>query len=176
MSLPFWFCSMHVRWRCWTRICCWRQSFNVLNIASEHVSPHFCSTLNESGWIMTILTNHVPLPVCVYVCVSFRLSAAHAPSSVVAVCSVHSAFCHPYAGLPVLLLCVLAAVHPNMALLPTGITTVRSASMRSRATVWPWEMTRHSHRRKFLGPRMSEYHPVIIVEPFAFWLLFSGRE
>lgn len=65
---------------------------------------------------------------------------------------VHSTFYHPYAGLPVLLLCVLAAVHPNMALLPTGITSVRSASTRSRATVWPWGTTRHSRRRKLPRP------------------------
>lgn len=82
---------------------------------------------------------------CLCVCVSFRLSTAHALSSVVA-------FCHLCAGLPVLLLCVLAAVHPNMALLPTGTTSVRSASTRSRGTVWPWGTTRHSHRRKLQGP------------------------
>lgn len=47
--------------------------------------------------------------------------------------------------------CALPAVHPNMALLPTGITSVRSASTISRGTVWPWGTTRHSHRRKFHG-------------------------
>lgn len=119
---------------------------------------------------------------CVYVCV-FRLFAAHAPSSVVAMFSVHSTFCHLFAGLPVLLLCVLAAVHPNMALLPTGITSVRSASTRSRATVWPWGTTRHSHRRKLPGPggwtlpggHLRDYQAVVSLD-FILWKAVSVTE
>lgn len=45
--------------------------------------------------------------------------------------------------------CVLGPVHPNMAFLPTGITSAKSASMRSKATVLPWVMTLHNLRRKW---------------------------
>lgn len=114
---------------------------------------------------------------CVCMCVSF--SSVRCPSSVLGCCpvrSVHSAFCHPYAGLPVLLLCVLAAVHPNMALLPTGITSVRSASTRSRATVWPWGTTRHSHRRKL--PGLGGYLVIILRDYQAVFSvdLFYGKK
>lgn len=45
--------------------------------------------------------------------------------------------------------CVLGPVHPNMAFLPTGITSAKSASTRSRATTSPWEMILHNLRRKW---------------------------
>lgn len=98
-----------------------------------------------------------PLLVCV-VCVSILPSVHRLP----AVCPW---FLHSAAGLPallllLLLLCVLAAVHQNMALLPTGITSARSALMRSRATVWPWATTRLSRRRKFQLPPGDGRHCV----------------
>lgn len=125
---------------------------------------HFSMLVWEDVWmtVMTIpmvtnLCSTFTLP-CLLVsvlCLSVLLSLS---SACVMLC--HSdnhfrhPFCHPCAGLPtfpvLLLLCVPAPAHPNMALLPTGITSVRSASMRSRAIASPWETTRHSHRRKFM--------------------------
>lgn len=124
-----------------TFFCC----LQSLPLTFEHISPISVSVwMRVAGWPFQLSLTCT----CVWLCVS----AARAPSSVVAVFAVYSAFCHLYAGLPVLLLGVLAAVHPNMALLPTGITSVRSASTRSRATVWPWGKTQHSNRRKLPGP------------------------
>lgn len=115
-----------------------------------------------ASWPFSVVTN---LYLCL--CVSIRLSA-HGLYLVVAVCFIHSAFYHLYAGLPVLLLYVLAAVHPNMALLLTGITTVRSASTRSRETACPWGMTRHNLQRKLPNLRVW----ILTGDPLSdFWAL-----
>lgn len=64
--------------------------------------------------------------------------------------TLHSTTC-----MPVCLCCYcMAAVHPNMALLLTGITTVRSASTRSRETACPWGMTHHNQQRKLPNLRV----------------------
>lgn len=116
------------------------------------------SSLNEGSWIISISTvTNLYLCLCVScVCLCVHPSVSPPPACAL---SLVLAFCRPCAGLPVLLLllCVLAAVHQNMALLPTGITSARSALTRSRATVWPWGTTRLSRRRKFQLP-MGDGH------------------
>lgn len=45
--------------------------------------------------------------------------------------------------------CYDGPVHPSMAFLLTGITSVRSVSQRSRGRMSPWVTTLHSPRRKY---------------------------
>lgn len=45
--------------------------------------------------------------------------------------------------------CYDGPVHPSMAFLLTGITSVRSVSQRSRGRMLPWVTTLHNPRRKY---------------------------
>lgn len=105
--------------------------------------------MQPTGWITTIsVVTNLYLCLCVRVC---RCVCLPMPGPWLLLHSLHIPVL--FSGLPVLLLlCVLGAVHPNMALLLTGITSVRSASTRSRATAWPWGTIPHNHRRKLTRP------------------------
>lgn len=67
----------------------------------------------------------------------------HSPSTAV--------ICPALTGSPVAwaAVCFAGPVHPKVAFLLTGITSVRGALLKSREKMLPWAMTLPSHKRKY---------------------------